>query len=59
MSDSVKGTNGVNTNGAPAKVMDFDSLGKKARPGTFGKINIGSREYPKIPLSQNKTLSLQ
>ena len=34
-------TNGVNTNGAPAKVVNFDSLGKKVRPGTFGKIQIG------------------
>ena len=34
-------TNGVNTNGATAKVMQFDRSGKKVRPGTFGKINIG------------------
>ena len=34
-------TNGVNTNGAAAKVMNFDRLGKKVRPGTFGKIQIG------------------
>ena len=32
-------TNGVNTNGAAAKVMYFDGLGKKVRPATFGKIN--------------------
>ena len=34
-------TNGVNTNGAAAKVMDFDRLGKKVRPGTFGEIKVG------------------
>ena len=34
-------TNGVNTNGAAAKVMNFDRLGKKVRPGTFGKIKVG------------------
>ena len=32
-------TNGVNTNGASAKVMNFVRLGEKARPGTFGKTN--------------------
>ena len=34
-------TNGVNTNGAAAKVMIFDRLRKKVRPGTFGKIRAG------------------
>ena len=34
-------TNGVNTNGAAAKVTHFDRLGKKVRPGTFGKKQIG------------------
>ena len=34
-------TNGVKTNGAAAKVMIFDRLGKKVRPGTFGKIKVG------------------
>ena len=34
-------TNGVNTNGAAAKVMNFDRLGEKVRPGTFGKIKVG------------------
>ena len=29
-------TNGVNIDGAAAKVMIFDRLGKKVRPGTFG-----------------------
>ena len=33
--------NGVNTNGAAAKVMNFDRLGKKVRPGTCGKIKVG------------------
>ena len=36
-------TNGVNTDGAAAKVHDCDRLREKVRPGTFGKI----REYPK------------
>ena len=34
-------TNGVNTNGAAAKVMNFDRLGKKVRPGTFGNMKVG------------------
>ena len=34
-------TNGVNTNGAAAEVMDFDRLGKKVRPGASGKIKVG------------------
>ena len=34
-------TNGVNTNGAAAKAMDFDGLGNKVRSGTFGKIKVG------------------
>ena len=34
-------TNGVNTNGAAAKVINnFDRLGKKVRPGTSGKIHV-------------------
>ena len=28
-------TNGVDTSGAAAEVMDFDRLGKKVRPGTW------------------------
>ena len=40
-------TNGVNTSGAAAEVMSFDGLGKKVRPGTFGEIKVGYREYPK------------
>ena len=42
-------TNGVNTNGATAKGMHFDRMGKKVRPGTFGEIKVGQREYPKSP----------
>ena len=34
-------TNKVNANGAAAKEIDFDRLGKKVRPGTFGKIKVG------------------
>ena len=30
-------TNGVNTHGAAAKAKNFDRLGKKVRPGTFGR----------------------
>ena len=35
------GPTGSNTNGAAAKVMNFARLGKKVRPGTFGKITVG------------------
>ena len=34
-------TNGVRANGAAAKVINFDRLGKKVRPGAFGKIKVG------------------
>ena len=34
-------THGVNAHGAAAKVMNFDGLGKKVRPGTFGKTKVG------------------
>ena len=34
-------TNGANTNGAATKVINFDRVGKKVRPGTFGKIKAG------------------
>ena len=34
-------TSGVSTNRAAAKVTSFDGLGKKVRPGTFGKIKVG------------------
>ena len=40
-------TNGVNANGAAAKVANFDRLGKKVRPGTLGNIKVYQREYPK------------
>ena len=41
------------TNGAAAKVMSFDILGKNVRPDTFGKIKVGEREYPKSPSVKN------
>ena len=34
-------TNGVNTDGAAAKVTNSDRLGKTACPGTFGNIQVG------------------
>ena len=34
-------TNGVSTNGAAAKVMTFDRLGKRVRPGTCWEIKVG------------------
>ena len=34
-------TNGVNTNGPAAKVMNVDRLGTKVPPGTFGKTKVG------------------
>ena len=34
-------TNGVNTDGAATKVTNLDRLGKKVRPGTFGKVKVG------------------
>ena len=46
-------TNGVNTNGAAAKVINLDRLAKRVRPGTFGKIKVGQREYPKSPSVKN------
>ena len=49
-------TNGVRTNGAAAKVMDFDGLGKKVRPGTFGKIKLSRlMGVPKRSLCQKTT----
>ena len=45
-------TNGVNTTGVAAKVMNSDRLGKKVRPGTFGNIAIYEWEYPKSPSAQ-------
>ena len=43
-------TNGVNTNGAAAKVMSFDRLGEKVRPGTLGRRLTGVPK--KVPLSK-------
>ena len=40
---------GQHYNGAAAKVIIFDRLGKKVRPGTLGKTKVGWREYPKSP----------
>ena len=51
-------TNGVNANGAAAKVMNFDRLKKKVRPSTFGKIKVGLTGVPKGSLCQ-KTRNLQ
>ena len=34
-------TNGVNTNGANAKVNNLDRLGKKVHPVAFGNIKVG------------------
>ena len=50
-------TNGVDTNGAAAKVMNFDRLQKKVRPAsTFGEIKVGKREYPKGPSVDKKQM---
>ena len=54
-----KGTDGVHTPGAAAKVMSFGRLGKKVRPGTFGKMKVSQREYPKSPsVKQNMTFAV-
>ena len=42
-------TNGVNTNGAAAKVMNFDRVGRQVHPGPFGMIKVGERECAKSP----------
>ena len=34
-------TNGVNTNVATAKIVNFAGLGKRVYPGTFGNIQMG------------------
>ena len=34
-------TNGVNTNGAAAKTINFERLMEKVHPGTFGEIKVG------------------
>ena len=51
-------TNGVDTNGAAAEVMHFDRLGKKVRPGTFGKIKQVSGSTRKVPLSKNMNFAV-
>ena len=45
--------NGVSTNGAAAKLINLGRLGKKVRPGFFGKIKVGWRGYPKSPCHKN------
>ena len=45
--------NGVNSTGAAAKVTFVDRLGKKVRPGTFGKMEVGNWSTQKVPLSKN------
>ena len=37
-----------------AKVINFDRLGKKVRPGASGEIKVGYWEYPKRSLCQKK-----
>ena len=37
----------LNTNGAAANIIDFDRLGKKVRPGTFGEIKSRLTGAPK------------
>ena len=43
-------TDGVNTNGAAAKVVNFDKLGKKVHPGTFGRIKQVNGSTQKVPV---------
>ena len=47
-------TNGVDTNGATAKVINFDRLGKKVRPGTFGEDKSRLTGVPKRSVYQKK-----
>ena len=51
-------TNVVNTNGAAAKVMNFDRLGKKVRPGTLGISKKVDGSTQKVPLSKNMTFAV-
>ena len=44
-------TNGVDTNGAAAKVMNFDRLGKKVRPGTRDPANLSQVKTCLRPIS--------
>ena len=45
-------TNGVDTNGATAEVIDFLQIGKNIRPGTLGNIKVGLTGVPKKSLCQ-------
>ena len=45
-------TNGVNTNGAAAKVMNFDGLGEKGTPWHFGKYKSRLTGDPKSPAAK-------
>ena len=46
------GQNGVAANGAAAKVMSFDGLGKKVRPGTLRGQKQVNGSTQKVPLSK-------
>ena len=52
--------NGVNTNGAAAKVMNvFRQIEEQqVGPGTLGKIKVGEREYPKSPSVKNINVAM-
>ena len=43
-------TNGVNTNGAAAKVNNIDRLGETVRPGALGNITSRSTRIPQTSL---------
>ena len=51
-------TNGVNTDGAAAEVRNFDRLGKKVRPSTFGKIQYVYGRTKKCILSKSTTFAV-
>ena len=54
------GQMGSTLTGPPAaKVMNSDRLGKKVRPGAFGKIKVGARECPKKTIKNTHTHKLQ
>ena len=48
------GKNGVNANGAAAEVRNFDTLGKKVRPGIFGEDKSRLTGIPRKPLCPKK-----
>ena len=52
-------TNGVSTNGALQKSSILTDLGKKVRPGTFGKTKVGQWGYPKSPSVEKHMFLLQ